>query len=378
MTQNQTKPNYNEITWISALRILACLLVIIAHCCDPFVSGDSVEGFNAGALWGTLCRASVPLFMMISGVLLLPSKLSVGDFYSRRLKRILIPFIFWSLVSPWLFYVFTQSMDTVNPTIIAENHTLLATIQASYLWLFNFSYSTIPYWYIYMMIGVYLIIPLISDWLKKASRRDLHIVLGIWLFTTIVPYIQAALPLIGYAGNYGSMGIYGECSWNIFTTFQYVGGFLGYTLLAHYLVRFPLSWSLSKTLLIGGLIFVAGYAITLYGFHYTRDNYPDNFNMLEVIWSFTNINVVMMTVALFIIVQKIEFKPAAWISSLSAATFGIFLLHFVVVHVVYELIAQNLVFNPILQILVIGIISFILTSVIMVLLRKTPLFRKLS
>lgn len=378
MEKKLTKPYRDEIVWISVLRIVACFLVVIAHCCDPFVSGTSAEGFNAGALWGTLCRVSVPLFIMISGVLLLPTNFGFSEFCSRRLKRIVVPFVFWSLVSPWLFYIFTQSVDTVNPTVIAENHTLLATIQASYLWLFNFSYSTIPYWYIYMMIGVYLIIPLISDWLRSASRRDLRIVLGIWLFTTVLPYIQAALPMLGYAGNYGSMGIYGECSWNMFTTFEYVSGFLGYALLAHYLVRYPLSWSLSKTLVIGGLIFLSGFLITFYGFHYTRDNFPENFNMLEVIWSFTNLNVVMMTVSVFMIFQKIRFSSRRWVSSLSAATYGIFLVHFVIVHMVYELVFQNLVFNPILQILVIGLISFALTSVVVVVLRSIPLFRRLT
>lgn len=367
-----------EITWVALLRIVACLLVVIAHCCDPFVSGSSVEGFNAGAFWGTLCRASVPLFIMISGVLLLPTKLRIGEFYSRRLKRILIPFIFWSLVSPWLFYLLTQSVDTVNPTLIDENHTLLATIEASYLWLFNFSYSTIPYWYIYMMIGVYLIIPTISEWVAKATKRELLIVLGIWLFTTTSAYIQAALPLIGYRGNYGSMGIYGECSWNLFTTFHYMGGFLGYVLLAHFLVRYPLNWSMAKTLSIGSLLFVLGFLITLYGFHFTRDNYPDNFNMLEVIWSFTNINVVMMTAALFIIFQKIEIKPRAWISRLSAATYGIFLVHFIVVHSIFELIYQNFEFSPMLQIPTVAIISFTLTWAVVILLRSIAIFRKLT
>ncbi|MFI3262571.1 MAG: acyltransferase family protein [Rikenellaceae bacterium] len=368
----------NEIIWISMLRNFACFFVILAHCCDPFVSGTSVEGFNAGALWGTLCRVSVPLFIMISGALLFPNNLSVGQFYSRRLKRILVPFAFWSIASPWLFYLFTSLVDTVNPTVVAENHTLLATVQASYLWMFNFAYSTVPYWYVYMMIGVYLIIPIISDWMKNASQRDMKIVLGIWLFTTVIPYIQAALPLIGYAGNYGSMGIYGECSWNEFPMFQYLSGFIGYAILAHYLIRYPLAWSLRKIVLIGGLTFIVGFIITLYGFHFTRDNYPDNFNMLEVIWSFTNLNVVMMTVPCFVIFQKIKFKPCAFASSLSVATYGIFLVHFVVVHAVYEAVYQNFVFSPVLQIIVIGVVSFVLTSAIVMSLRLIPIFKKLS
>ncbi|MFI3294881.1 MAG: acyltransferase [Rikenellaceae bacterium] len=368
----------HSITWIAVLRIIACLLVVMAHCCDPFVSGDSVEGFNAGALWGTICRPSVPLFIMLSGALLLPTNLSVGQFYKRRLKRLIIPFVFWSILSPWMFYFFTGAVDTVNPTVLAENHTLLATIQASYMWIINFSYSTVPYWYIYMMIGVYLLIPLISAWIKQATKGELKIVLGIWFFTTIIPYLQIVAPLIGYAGNYGSMGLFGECSWNLFTTFHYMGGFIGYAILAFYLIKYPLNWSLSKSVVVGAVMWIVGFLITLYGFHYTRDNYPENFNMLEIIWSFTSLNVALMTIPFFFVVQKINFTARGWISRLSESTYGIFLIHFIVVHIVFELVFQNLVFSPVWQILVIAIISFVLTTLVTYIIRLVPQLRKLT
>ncbi|MFI3314395.1 MAG: acyltransferase [Rikenellaceae bacterium] len=373
-----TTTKKHDITWIAVLRIVACLLVVLAHACDPYVSGTSVEGFNAGAMWGTLARPSVPLFIMLSGVLLLPTSLRLTDFYKRRLNRILTPFIFWSIVSPWLFYILTQSIDTVSPTIEADSHTLISTIQASYMWIFNFSFSTIPYWYIYMMLGVYLFIPIISSWIKEATQSELKTLLYIWLFTTVIPYIQAAAPLLGYQGNYGSMGLYGECSWNLFTTFHYVSGFLGYVILAHYLVKYPLKWSLKESLIYGVIIWAIGYAITLYGFHFTRDNYPDNFNMLEIIWSFTSINVLMMTLPFFVIFQKINFKPSGLIAVWSEATYGIFLIHFVIVYLVFETIFQNFLFTPYIQIPTVGIIAFLLTSLVVVLLRKSALFRKLT
>lgn len=368
----------HNITWIAALRAFACFLVVLAHCCDPFVSGTSVEGFNAGAIWGTLCRPSVPLFIMLTGALLLPTELRVGEFYKRRLKKIIRPFIFWSILSPWMFYVLAMFVDTANPCVIADNHTLLATIQASYMWVLNFSYSTVPYWYIYMMLGVYLVIPIISAWLKDATKRELQIVLSIWLLTTIIPYIQAAAPLIGYKGNYGSMGLFGECSWNMFTTFEYVSGFIGYAILGYYLVKYPAQWSLNRCAVICTLIFAAGFAISFYGFHYTRDNYPDNFNMLEVIWSFTNLNVTMMTVSLFLLAQKIEFKHRDWVAKLSESTYGIYLIHFIIVHIVYELVFKNMVCSPIVQIITIAVVSFIITASITYALRANKQLKKLT
>lgn len=368
----------SEITWVAVLRIMACLLVVLAHCCDPFVSSDSVEGFNAGAMWGTITRPSVPLFIMISGVLLIPTPLRIGEFYTKRLKRIVTPFIFWSILSPVIFYIFTHSIETTAPTIIAENHTLGAMIRDLYIWILNFSYSTIPYWYIYMMLGVYLVIPIVSAWVKEATQRELQLILGIWLFTTFVPYIEIAAPLVGYSGNYGSMGIFGVCSWNTFSMFHYVSGFIGYAILAFYLNKYPITASLKRTFTLCAAVWATGYAITLWGFHFTRDNFPENFNMLEIIWSFTSINVLMMTAPIFIIARAVTVQPRKWISTLSQCSYGIFLAHFVIVHIVYELVFNNVAISPVAQIALIAIVSFAITAVVVYTLRLIPIFRKLT
>ena len=62
-----------HIGWVDLLRVLACFLVVFAHCCDPFVGQlDADRGaFLTGAFAGSLVRCSVPLFVMMTGVLLL-------------------------------------------------------------------------------------------------------------------------------------------------------------------------------------------------------------------------------------------------------------------------------------------------------------------
>ena len=60
-----------------------------------------------------------------------------------------------------------------------------------------------------------------------------------------------AAPALGYIGNWGNMDILGVCDWNAFGSFYYVSGFIGYLILAHYLVKYPLQWSWRKTLAIG-------------------------------------------------------------------------------------------------------------------------------
>ncbi len=371
-------PIKHDLTWIDYLRVIACFLVVLAHCCDAYVSSASAESFMAGSLWGTFYRPSVPLFIMISGVLLMPTSMRIAEFYSRRLKRVLIPFAFWSIISPFLFYILVSSVNMLNPTIHAEHHTITAVLNNAWLWLFNFSYSTIPYWYVYMMVGVYLIIPIMSVWVQQATQKELLLVLKLWFFTTFIQYIEIILPFLGYQGNYGSFGIFGNCSWNTFTTFQYIGGFIGYVLLAHYLVKYPLQWSLGKTISLGILSWLIGYGISFGAFHYVRNNYPENFNMLEIPWAYTSFNVVLMTIPIFLIAQKIHFRPSILIAKLAECSYGIFLVHFVIVHACYEFVARYITIPPFFQLFVVVLVSFPLTALIVAGLRTMPLFRKLS
>lgn len=368
------------IAWVDLLRIIACFLVVLAHACDPFVGkfDDNPEEFLSGALFGSLVRCCVPLFVMISGVLLLPINADMGTFYSKRAKRILIPLVFWSMMLPVLYYLYFNFgiEGTVNPAIVMDNYTLDATLTKMYTFLFNFNYDTTPLWYLYMLIGLYLILPIISAWLIQASQRDIKRFLYVWLVSTLVPYIQMAAPSLGYTGNYGSMGLFGECYWNGFGIFYYFSGFLGFAVLAYYLKRFPLKWSWKRTLSITIPLFVVGYAITALGFILTQKYFPGSYENLEVVWYFYGINVLMMTVAVFITVQKINMTPSPFLSKVASLTFGIYLCHFIVVQFGYDLVYSNLNLPAYLQIPLIAIIAFSISLLIIWLMSLNKLTRK--
>ena len=63
-----------NIGWIDLLRILACFLVVFSHCCDGFIAQFDAnrDSFLTGVFSGSLVRPCVPLFVMMTGVLLLP------------------------------------------------------------------------------------------------------------------------------------------------------------------------------------------------------------------------------------------------------------------------------------------------------------------
>ncbi len=365
-----------HIAWVDVLRIVACFLVIVSHSCDFFVGqfDDNRMEFLSGVSWGSLVRPCVPLFVMISGVLLLPIRMDMRTFYARRMKRIIIPLVFWSILLPVLYYIYVSMVNPDN--LVPEEHTLAATLTKFYTFLFNFSYDTIPFWYLYMLIGLYLFMPILSAWLAQASQKDVKCFLGIWFFTLFIPYIQLIAPALGYTGNYGNMGLFGVCDWNPYGTFYYFSGFLGYIVLAHYLVKYPLNWSWGKTLGVAVPLFLAGYLITLFGFITMQQAYPGNYAYLEIVWYFSGINVFLMTFAVFITIQKLAVRPSAFLSKVASLTFGVYLCHFILVQGSYDLVYTYLPVPAYLQIPVIAVLTFCISLAVIWLMSQSKLLRK--
>lgn len=340
------KPIRKEnIGWIDLLRIVACFLVVFAHCCDPFVARFDTDypSFLQGCALGSAVRCCVPLFVMMTGVLLLPAQGSLSGFYRKRIGRIVVPLIFWSVALPLLYFVYLNYLVvTDNPTIDMTTFTPGTTLTKIYTFIFNFNYDTTPLWYLYMLTGLYFILPVFGTWLNHASQSDVKLFLRVWGLSLFLPYLKMAAPALGYLGNWGNMDILGVCDWNAFGSFYYVSGFIGYLVLAHYLVRYPLGWSWKKILGVGIPMFLTGYAITFGGYLVMQEHFPSNYAYLEIVWLFSGINVFMMTFPVFIVVQKLRVPSSPLLSQVASMTFGIYLCHFVFVQAGYDLMMHLL------------------------------------
>ncbi|MBQ5517440.1 MAG: acyltransferase, partial [Bacteroidales bacterium] len=200
--------------WLDWLRVTACFMVMATHSCEPFYLGGegSLILTKADALWVSILnvipRAAIALFIFTSSYLQFPLHYSAGEFFKRRAKRILVPFIFWSLVYA---FVWGEPMQNLKDLI------------------WNFNYAAGHLWFVYMLIGVYLIMPLLSPWAEKVGKRELQIYLAIWLFTTIIPLIRQwvggpAPVMYGPSGipNAARYPLWGEASWNAYGVFYYL------------------------------------------------------------------------------------------------------------------------------------------------------------
>lgn len=332
-----------SIGWIDMLRVAACILVVFAHCCDPFVAHFDAnrEMFLTGVFAGSLARPCVPLFAMMTAALLLPigEGTTLNSFYKKRIGRIIPPLVFWSIALPLIafFYFTVMNPETANPQLSVADYTAGTLAQRLYTFIFNFNFDTTPLWYLYMLIGLYIIMPIINSWLVQATQKEIKTLLHIWIFTLFLPYIKMVAPLLGYTGNYGHMGLFGECDWNVYGTFYYISGFIGYLILAYYLKKYPLNWNWKKMTAICTPMFAVGYAITSVGYIVTNEYFPGNYAYLEILWYFAGINVFMMTFPVFITIQKLNTRPRKWLSQAAKLTFGVYLCHFTCTFLSYDL-----------------------------------------
>ncbi|MDE7397635.1 MAG: acyltransferase [Muribaculum sp.] len=330
------------IGWIDLLRVVAAFLVVFSHNCDSFIASFDTDysQFLCGVWVGSLTRQCVPLFVLMTGVLLLPVREdeSLSSFYRKRIGRIIPPLIFWSIALPVAFWAYysTVGSQSANPMMPLADYDYQGLLTKLYTWIFNFNFDTIPLWYLYMLVGLYFIMPILSAWLRSATKKEIELLLKLWAVSLFLPYLQMLAPWLGYKGNFGNMGILGMCDWNIFGTFYYISGFIGYLLAAYYLTKWPLQWSWRKTLTICLPVFVVGYAITAGGYIWFQQLFPGNYAYLEIIWLFCGINVAMMTLPVFIVVQKWAPRGSKFLTWLASLSFGVYLCHFVFVYMAYD------------------------------------------
>ncbi len=322
-----------QIVWLDVVRLLAMFTVVCCHSTDPFnfYPGEPPANISEikfwGAAYGSVLRPCVPLFVMITGALLLPVKGDTGAFYKKRISRVFWPFLIWSVIYnlfPWI-----TGLLGCRPELIldffpysgeeAARQSLSVSMDYISRIPLNFSLLDVHMWYIYLLIGMYLYMPVFSAWVEKASEKAKLWFLAAWGVTLFVPYYRE------FVNPY----LWGACSWNEFYMLYNFAGFNGYLLLGHYLRHHD--FSLTRTLGWGIPSFVIGFLITFLGFRYITSLPEYTEEQLEMFFYYCSPNVVMMTVPCFLIAKKVNVRNERLrqtLANLTVCGFGVYMIHY--------------------------------------------------
>ena len=109
VTINQRQVSYDII------RFVAILIVFSIHCMAGL---DAQRNTGSNIFVSNLFHAfqgiGVPLFVLLSGALLLGRQESPSDFLKKRIVRVLIPFFSWSVILFGIYYFVDPTSYGVN------------------------------------------------------------------------------------------------------------------------------------------------------------------------------------------------------------------------------------------------------------------------
>lgn len=376
----------NREVWIDWMRVTACLMVMTVHSTEPFYLGGegSLILTQTDARWvslfDTFVRACVPLFVVASSYLQFPLHYSTGQFLKRRVIRVVVPFVVWTLV--YAIY-WGEPADNLRSLLL------------------NFNYAAGHLWFVYMLLGLYLLMPMLSPWAERVGKRELQFYLLLCFLTTLLPFLRAGFgdtpPVI-----YGPTGIpnparyplWGEASWNAYGLFYYFSGFLGYMLLGLYLRRFVGELSWRRTLAIGLPAWLAGFAICYFGFLWAveadaKGVFPiEGPTGLAAVWETTWINdtasVALMTIGWVLLFRKFKASGRFFqriLLPISKASYGMYLCHMIVLVAFSGWLRTSLgtgldgllgIWTTPVQILATALLTFLATALFSVAVQRIP------
>ncbi len=331
----------DRIEYVDNVRAIACFLVVLTHSVMPSVSGS--DGIYM-VLLAILCSVNVPLFFCISGTLILPVKTSSRLFYTKRFSRIIPPMIIWSVIGGGI----DAMID--NLSICEYLHKLI---------MIPFTPITGVYWFLYPMIGLYIVAPFVSGWLRNAAKSELQLFLILWGITLLWPYANVIFNLdLSQGGSY-------------YNTLNSFGGFLGYMLLGHYLHKYRIKVGINKPFALNVIIVLLNLTYLAY-LRFSSEPVPPEFYPAV----YLGISCASLSVLAFTLIQHIHIKSGvikSVVSELAKYSFGIYLIHIWIVRDLICPIFENY-YRPhvLVQAPLTAIISLLISYCILKLISKLP------
>jgi surface polysaccharide O-acyltransferase-like enzyme len=325
-------------TWADLARVLAIFGVIVIHTCSP-----AFYQFGADWLWPTfldsIVRCAVPLFVMLSGALLIgggPVGQPAGPRQIlQRVRRVLLPLLAWNVI--YLLYVAYYAERMPDWT------SMLRQTPMYHLW------------FAYMIIGLYVMLPvLLALYNVVRDRRDLQAyLLALWMVITSLP-LYTPVPLLGLLQQASFLG-YG-----------------GYFVLGAMLASKPPGGSSARW----GAVFALAVAAT---FVFTWSQSEQAGQPVETAFNYFSLNVFLASVAAFVLLSRCQprGRAAAVLQWASDRSFLVFFMHVVILERLgnFMLAADPGLAAP-LRLLFVAAATFVACLAVSALLRQIPRARE--
>ena len=289
---------------IDILRIFAFVFIVMLH------TLNRQYGLTVWMSGYAVISIGVNLFIMISGYLLLDRTETVKEFFRKRFFSILPLFIIFNII---YIYFYNHSFITIKK--ISAPH----------------------FWYIYMILGLYLLTPWLRKVLQYAEKETFYVVILWFLCNVLNPYMQFfRFPKIP------------------FSHFS-ITGFIGYYILGYYLKKYRYKLEKIPFICVIG-VYITGFLISVLSTKYVL---VTTGNRISDFFDKNSLGTFFMSVSFFIFWIKFNFKNRnKVIRMISDSTYFAYLIHIIILHYVIK-ISDEMIFKSVATI-IISIITGIL------------------
>lgn len=325
-----------RLIWADTVRVLAIYFVILVHSLGA--SAKNILSFSPA-----IASTCVPLFIMLSGALLLNKKENYSIFYKKRFLRLLLPWVTWTII--YCVIKFFQ-----NPT---PNFSGILSL---------FSSTFTSFWFLPMIAALYIITPALRIFVEGAKFKDIALIVFLWFIgIAVLPYYKNSLAFPFFVDD----GIVRQ----VFT-------YLGYFLLGAVIIKIKL-----PKLRFLFLIFAFGIALSLFNY-YLRIAY----HLFHPEFSFSYIfpGVILTSASIFSIIKALNNKLnslskhiKSLIISLSTMSLGIYFIHGLITDWLLKTINRTYFFRmTYLGEWINSLALFLISYLIIFALTKIPLVKK--
>lgn len=321
----------NRISYLNVLRLLATLSVVFLHA-SAGIYDNMVSDYSnfeiALSIDKHILEWGVPVFVLISGALFL-----------RRDKEITYPI----LIKKYVRRIALALLIFGLPMCVMEtvfSHTG-GVIQSLVNWVTGHCWAHM--WYLYMLLGLYLITPIVKPFVEKASDKELQIALWLlFILSSLFPTLRSAgLDLEGYM--------------IISTPYPFM------YLLGYYLCwRMKSPWSKNRWLLVA-VIALCGGIIVWRCIHFMKS------------YGYGDPVLICMASSLFLLIKSLN-ADSRIANVLTPYCFGIYLTHTVFINVAYKVMGLNL--TSIVPVLALSPLFFLLSLLATYILMKIKPLKK--
>lgn len=343
---------YNDkkerLLYIDVIKIIAILGVILIHVAAHYWYRTPIDSnkWEAMNMWNAIGRFGVSAFVMCSGVLFLnKEELKYKELFKKYILRIAVAFIIWTFIYTVIKAKF--NIEQILPIL-------------------KKGIPSVHLWFMIMIIGIYIVIPIIRIFIKNASKKDIEYFLLIaFIIQSIIPFL-IQFEVFDWIKNYHKY---------LYPTV--VTGYVGYFVLGYYLNKYELSKKKKICLIILGIISIVS-TILLNLLKAQELNKPTTafFNNFYP-------NIVFYSIGVFLFIKeicnKIKFNKITIkiISRIGSLIFGVYLVHMIIRNILDTYSVNALMTNTYIAVPATTGLVFIISLLIIYIVSKVPYLRRI-